>query len=71
MTLTTDFDLNQQVIIIPIDKIGIIRSIFVGETGVQFSVRYFNGEVPQEVYCYKNEISKLEEKESIGFKTKL
>jgi hypothetical protein len=55
------FNLKDKVKIIDLDWKGIIVAIFIADLGVQYKVRYFYTGDAKEVYCFEEELEKVEE----------
>lgn len=70
MTITTKFDIGERVLITDLERFGMIKSIFYGNSGVSYFIRYFNGTEHQEIYFFEEEIERPTKKslnKSIGF----
>ena len=40
-----------------LERNGIVRAVFIGDTGVQYKVRYFDNAESNEVYFYPDELT--------------
>jgi len=59
MRVETAFDLFERVKIKELDTIGVIVSVWVSKSGVQYETRYFlNGEA-KNVYMFETELDKV------------
>ena len=69
MDISTIFSIKDNVKIIPLNKNGVIKSIFISSTGISYNVRYFENLEPKEVYFFEEELelSSIEERR-VGFK---
>lgn len=50
------FNIKDKVSIKQLDWDGIILAIFIGETGIQYKVRYFYNGDAKEIYFYEEEL---------------
>lgn len=53
------FNLDDRVKITELDAPGIIKSIWIGDRGVRYEVRYFHNGKAEEVYFYDFELEKI------------
>ena len=71
MTIETQFNIGQKVYIPELKFWGKVLSIFLNGNGrIQYNIRYFDDKTPKECYFYEEELSKEEEKTTIGFEVK-
>lgn len=52
------FKLGERVKITELEAIGRIKSIWIGDRGVRWEVRYFHNGKAEEIYFYEDEIEK-------------
>lgn len=57
ITKEFDFDLKDEVYIEPLQCEGIVKSIAITNSGIQYNVRYFDHAKAQEVYFYPEELT--------------
>jgi hypothetical protein len=69
MILETKFDLLDKVKILELNKIGVVKSIYLSNLGLSYNIRYFAGEEIKEVYFYENELSAELDEKVLGFQT--
>jgi len=50
------FNLKEKVRIVELNRTGIIKSIFISESGTQYQVRYFDNAEAKTIYFYEEEL---------------
>ena len=68
MKIITKFAINDRVFILPLKIEGKIRAIYLGDTGLTYSTRYFDGVKPLDCYFTEDEISNEIPEKLVGFK---
>lgn len=66
MNLETQFDVKQTVWIKPLGCCGVVLSIYLGDQGLQYNVRYFHNGDAKTVYFYEDELRKPEPHPLVG-----
>lgn len=56
--INTELNINDMVRIIELERNGIVKSVWITETGVKYEVRFFDDAKAQNVYFLENEIIK-------------
>jgi len=57
--MKVEFSIKDRVKIIPLESIGRVLAVYISETGIQYSVRYFyNGEA-KTVYFFRDELEAI------------
>ena len=70
MTINTKFNLKDTIFISELKCKGQVLSIYVGDSGIQYNIRYFKDNSPVTCYFYEEEISVRQENKDIGFSQK-
>lgn len=58
MNITCKHDLDDKVVIKPLEKTGYILSIWIDRKGLRYQVRYLHSAEMKENYFYENELKK-------------
>lgn len=56
ITYQFDFEIQGKVKIIPLNIIGVVVSLWIGNSGIQYEVRYFDNAEARTVYFYSDEL---------------
>ena len=59
LNYNTKYHLHQKVEVIELDLKGVILNIWIGDSGVQYKVRYFWNCKAEEIYFLENELKNL------------
>jgi len=59
MNIEVNFNLHQEVRITPLKREGVVKSIWITESGIKYEVRYFDNAEAKTVYFYDNELNKI------------
>jgi len=60
MNINVKFALQQEVRITPLEREGVVKSIWITEMGIKYEVRYFDHAEAKTVYFYDNELKALD-----------
>jgi len=67
MSIKTEFDLGQTVLIKAFNKEGIVTSILISHQGAKYEVRYFGDDyTPYEIHFYPNELKAVTKTNPLG-----
>lgn len=55
--IETEFSIRTRVTIIPLDLKGTVTAIFIGDDGLTFRIKYYDGNIPRNEYFYESEIA--------------